>query len=380
MNKKSDGPFLGRMPLYNSLSVREKQNVAQVWNKPLSGYLGGVPHAGHWVERLSRQWENVFRCDYAIPCNSATSGLLAACMAAGVSPGDIVWVSAYTMSATASAPMVLGASVVFKDIEPGRFGMSALDIRADTPTTIREGKMPKAIIVTNLFGHPAYLHNLRAWCDENGVVMIEDNAQGPLATENGVYAGTIGHMGVFSLNVHKHIQCGEGGMVTTNNPSYREALQAAINHGELAGLRPGLNLRMTEPIAAIACGQITRVYSLVESRRELARSITDIFKDIPWVYVPGVALGCESSYYVWPAVVHPGTRHRFVKELNRRGVPIKAGYITPLHKLFKRDQTLTTVETVENNIIIFETCAYDPNKALLKQMKQVVEYVAERLL
>lgn len=370
MNKKSDGPLLGRMPLYNSLSEREKQNVAKVWSKPLSGYLGGVPHAGEWVERLSHQWENVFHCEYAVPCNSATSGLLAACMAAGVSPGDTVWVSSYTMSATASAPMVLGASVVFKDIEPCRLGMYVDDYH---------GTIPKAIIITNLFGHPAYLHKLRAWCDENDVVMIEDNAQGPLAKENGVYAGTIGHMGVFSLNVHKHIQCGEGGVVVTNNPSYYHRLLAAINHGELVGLRPGLNLRMTEPIAAIACAQITRAYDLVESRRELAYRITDIFKGIPWVYVPGEASGCESSYYVWHAMVHPGIRHGFVRELNRRGVPIKAGYITPLHKLFKCYYNLSTVERIESDIIIFETCAYNPNKALLKQMKQVVEYVAERV-
>lgn len=370
MKKQPDGPFIEKIPLYNSLSHREILNVAKVWNKPLSGYLGGGQNGGRWVERLSHQWQDVFGCDHAVPCNSATSGLLATCMAAGVGPGDDVWVSAYTMSATASAPMVLGANVIFKDVEISRLGMDISGFFF---------RLPKAIIVTNLFGHPAMLRPIRKWCDEHKIVMIEDNAQGPLATEGPDYAGTIGHMGVFSLNVHKHIQCGEGGIVVTNNSSYYHRLLAAINHGELVGLRPGLNLRMTEPIAAIACSQLTRAHDLVEGRRRLAYAMDEIFDGMPWGYVPKEASGCKSARYVWYALINPGLRSRLVRELNRRGFPMKAGYITPLHKLFNVPLDLPSVEDIEEKIIIFETCAYNPNKALLKKMKQVAEYVLERL-
>src|SRR5512143_4053177 len=131
------------------------------------------------------------------------------------------------MSATAACAKVLGADIVFIDIETIRFSMN-MNMFAGKAT-------PKCIIVTNLFGHPAYLTSMRSWCDSNKVWMIEDNAQSPFAMEGNRYAGTIGHIGVFSLNVHKHIQCGEGGTIVTDNDEIGIRLAEGINHGELAG-------------------------------------------------------------------------------------------------------------------------------------------------
>jgi len=68
-----------------------------------------------------------------------------------------------------------------------------------------------------LFGHPARLHELRKIADENNIFLIEDNAQAILAEENSQFTGTIGHIGIFSLNYHKHINTGEGGAIITNS-------------------------------------------------------------------------------------------------------------------------------------------------------------------
>ena len=74
----------------------------------------------------------------------------------------------------------------------------------------------KAIIAVNLFGHPAELKKLKL-CKKNNIYLIEDNAQAPLAEEFGEITGTVGDIGVFSLNRHKHVHTGEGGICVTNN-------------------------------------------------------------------------------------------------------------------------------------------------------------------
>ena len=362
------------MPKFSTIGRDEKLNLLKCLGKPLSGYLGGVIGAGYWIERLSSEWSAAFNVPYAIPCNSATSGLLAACMAAGIGPGDEVWVSSYTMSATAGAPKVLGANVKFIDIEDATYGMQITTDWLLDP-------LPKAVIITNLFGHPAELKACRQWCDTNDVIMIEDNAQAPFAMEGNKYAGTIGHIGVFSLNVHKHLQAGEGGVCVTSDSGLADRLKGAINHGELAGHdHPGLNLRMTEPIAAIACAQLEKAERVIQTRIDLAHEINHMFRGTP-IAVPVEREGCKHVYYMWAGKIpaSPYKRRSLVAALNERGVPFREGYIQPLHKLFSAEYQLPVVEQTEADLITFEVCAYDPNAHHLKSMDRIIQEEAEIL-
>src|SRR5678816_1310485 len=98
---------LGILPPFETRNWLEKRYVLSTLQRPFSGYLGGDHAGGYWIERLSDEWKSTFNCQYAVPCNSATSGLVAACLAVGIGPGDLVWAPAYTMSATASCAKVL---------------------------------------------------------------------------------------------------------------------------------------------------------------------------------------------------------------------------------------------------------------------------------
>jgi dTDP-4-amino-4,6-dideoxygalactose transaminase len=220
-----DEPTL-KLPRFTTIREAEKFNIQAALRAPLSGYLGGIDKAGYFVTQLQDKWCEAFGVKHAVACNSATSGLLAACMAIGIKPGDTVWTTAYSMSATAACAKVLGAHIVFIDIETTRFSIDTNVFKTIQP-------LPKCVIVTNLFGHPAYLSNIRSWCDSNNVIMIEDAAQAPFAKEGNRYAGTVGHIGVFSLNVHKALNAGEGGMIVTNDDNLAIRLNDAINHGEL---------------------------------------------------------------------------------------------------------------------------------------------------
>jgi len=212
---------------------------------------------------------------HTVSMNSATSGLFAAMGAVGIGPGDEVIVPPYTMSATAMAPLIYGGIPVFADIEEKTFGLDPAAVRkAVTPRT-------KAIIAVNLFGHPARLDELLEIAKERHLFLVEDNAQGPLAEDQGRYAGTLGHIGVFSLNYHKHIHTGEGGMCVTQDDDLALRLQLIRNHGENA-VGPletsdltnliGFNFRMTEIQAAIGIEQLKSIDEHVGRRERSPRA------------------------------------------------------------------------------------------------------------
>src|SRR6266446_243485 len=285
---------------------------------PLSGYLGSEVYGGERCRSLEAKWEAVFSVRNAIAVNSGTSGLLAACMAVDICHGDEVIVSPYTMSATAAVPKILGAKIIFADIERDTFTIDPVDVsNLITPRT-------EAVIATNLFGHPANLHELRDICDNHGIYLIEDNAQAIFAKEYDKYTGTIGHIGVFSLNVHKHLQVGEGGIIVTDNPWLDKKIREAMNHGEMRGGIPGLNLRMTEVTAAMAIEQLKKAPQIISSRKHIAKMITGCVSRLP-IAAPMTRQGCEHSYYCWAGLLDdiPG-------ELP---APFKRGYVHPLYDL-----------------------------------------------
>ena len=342
-----------RIPAFTTIGQEEKAAVLESLKHPLSGFLGGIQRSsGRFVSGLEAEWAETFGVKHAIACNSATSGLLAACAALGIRKGDVVWTTPFTMSATAACAVFLGAEVRFIDIEPVRYSLDIEQLPVGT-------RKPKAIIVANIFGHPAYLRRLRMWCDQNNVALIEDNAQSPFAMEDGQYTGTIGHMGVFSLNVHKHIQAGEGGVITTNVDAFAEALRGVVNHGELGSGPVGLNLRMTEPVAAIARAQLRKAPSIIGGRRELADYLTEVFSLMPWVEPSGQDQGCHHVYYLWTARVPVRVRDRLVELLNERGVPVNCGYSKNLCQIFDPSQKCPVTDRINNSMISFEVCAHN---------------------
>ena len=365
----------GRLLAYDSITGYERGYAVEALNMPLSGYLGGSPKGGYYCQKLEEEFADAIGSKYAIVCNSATSGLVAACAAAGVGSDSAVITSPYTMSASAAAPKSLGANIVFGDIEAETFSLFRMWHNKPPPS------MPyKAVIVTNLFGHPAKLRLMRDSADRTGLTMIEDCAQSPFAVEHGKHAGTHGHMGICSFNVHKHLQSGEGGIVVTDNEDYAQAVRRYVNHGELAGdTRVGLNLRMTEVTAAIALAQVRRRDALINSRIELAMELTKMVEPYACedLRLPVTRGGCKHVYYCWPLLVRK-EREFFVQALCAEGVPVRAGYVKPLYQMpaFRQETGSWPVTAkVESEIVLFEVCAHDPSKEQLVQMKEAFDKV-----
>lgn len=335
--------------------------VVSVYSGVLSGYIGSKPLGGTQCMWLESEWARTFGAKHAVAVNSGTSGLLAACMAVGIEHGDEVIVSPYTMSATAAAPKLLGAKLVWADIDPDTFCIDPVEV-----SNLITGRT-KVVIATNLFGHPARLHELKAICDNHGVYLIEDNAQAIFAKEDDVWTGTIGHIGVFSLNVHKHLQVGEGGVCVTNSYELAKKLREAMNHGEMRGGILGLNLRMTEVTAAMAREQLKKGSEIMDRRREIAEIITyEVMDKLKGKIIPPLTRdNCLHSFYCWAGLLE----NEPTGELPE---PFKRGYLYPLYSLpafaTKPSISRDIVEEVERKIVLVEICSIDPTDEEITKM------------
>lgn len=367
----------GKIVPSNSFTWDEQADLAEfAWsarklNRPLSGYLAGRERGGDAVILLEDTWSKTFNVKHSIAVNSATSGLLAAAFASNLKEGDTFVCPAMTMSATAAAPCFTGAIPDFRDVSEIDFSIEWL-----TPVANR----PKAIFVTNLFGNPAKLHAIRRSADLGGVIMIEDNAQSPFAMEKGRYAGTIGHIGVFSLNIHKPLQCGEGGMICTDNDVLALRMRAFINHGEHTTGQIGLNLRMPELCAVVALSQLQRGQSLVNKRIEQAEAILDAIGFIPGLRGPMTRSDCKNVHYTIPFLIDRA-RSAFCQQLALDGVPICEKYVAPLYHLpaFRPYTAHCPVaESLhERQLFYIENCAWDFTKSQIREIGAAFKRAAE---
>jgi perosamine synthetase len=292
-------------PAYNTIGEAEKKAVLGVLESGnLSQFLGAWHKdffGGPTVQKFENDWAKVFSSKYAISVNSNTSGLFAAIGACGIKAGDEVIVSPYTMSASALAPIIYGAVPVFADVDDLNYGLSPESIqKCITPRT-------KAIIVVHLFGNPAKMDEIMSIARKYNLKVIEDCAQAPMALYKGKPVGTIGDIGIFSLNYHKHIHTGEGGILTTNDEQIAERIYLIRNHGENIvepkGVQDifnthGFNFRMTEIEAAIGIEQLKKLPALVEERLENVKYFSNELKKIEGITTPFIELGSKHVFYL----------------------------------------------------------------------------------
>lgn len=336
---------------------KEENAIRRVMrSKVLSGYRGSWGdwfYGGTEIKALEKEWAEYFGVKHAIACNSATSGLWCALGAIGIKPKQEVIVTPYSMTCSASLPLLFGARPVFADIEPDYYCLDPKSVEK------RITYYTKAILVVDLFGMPYDAEAINALAKKYDLFVIEDAAQAIGAKHKDKYAGTLGDIGVYSLNVHKHIQCGEGGIVVTDNDdlamkvrllmNHAEAVNNDLNDGRYIDL-VGMNLRMTEMQAAISRVQLEKLPDIFDKYQEYAG----------WFNIP-VREGCTSAYYKFVPKTKDGKvwlNLSYTQEEADKIFAFKQHYITPIYKmpLFRNlgyHQNICPVcEEVEKNIMI----------------------------
>ena len=364
---------------FNSIGDGEVHDVVYAMHfSPLSGYLAGKERGGFHVQRLEEEWAQTFGVKHAIACNSATSGLMAAAFAVELGRGDKFLCPALTMSATAAAPMFTGAVPAFCDVDSRTFAMSP------PRRNLCQDEKPKAVFLTHLFGLAIAEPCWTGWAREHGVKIVVDAAQAPFARCDDVLAGTTADIGVYSLNVHKPLQCGEGGICVTNDDDLAARLRKFINHGETINARIGLNLRMPEVCAAIARVQLKRGEEIIAGRIKQAEAIIAAIGNISGLCPPYVHPDCKHVYYTIPFLVYD-CRAEFFAALRAQGVPIVEGYNGgPLYRMkpfapLERHCPVAE-ELHDRSLLYFENCAYDPTLEQIEQIGAAFRKAAEMAL
>jgi perosamine synthetase len=339
-------------PAYRVIGEEEKQAAARVFESGIFSRFLGCWHedfyGGPEVQALEKEWAEHFGVKHAIAVNSATSGLYCAVGAAGIEPGDEVIVSPYTMSASAVAPLIYNAIPVFADIEEDYFCLS--------PESIEEKITPKtkAIIVVDIFGLPYDADRINAIAKKHNLIVIEDCAQAPGAKFGNKFAGTLGDIGIYSLNYHKHIHTGEGGILVTDNDELADKLRLIRNHAEAVVEAKGysslvnmlgFNYRMTEIEASIAREQLKKLDRLLEERISNVNYLSEKFARIPCLEPAKIRENCKHVFYVhvlkYNQVIAGIHRDKFVEAVKAElmpielreteGVKVGAGYVKPLY-------------------------------------------------
>lgn len=302
---------------------------------------------GPQVQRLEAEWAAYYGARFAVGMNSASSGLLAAIGALGLGYGDEIIVSPYTMSTCAVSALVYGAIPIFADVRPDTGCLDAASIGEHVTSRTR------AILVVHQFGIPADMDAILEVARRHNLKVIEDCAQAHGAIHRGRPVGTLGDIGVFSLNVNKTIQTGEGAVCLTSDDDLRYRLALIRNHAEAvvgpAGYTNltnmvGFNFRLTEVAAAIASEQLKKLKALNDIRIGYVRALNEALSRHAFLVAPpscshaagpGGCSTCVSTYYVYPlrflSDVAGVTRSEFVRAVTAEGIAIAQGYVRPLY-------------------------------------------------
>jgi dTDP-4-amino-4,6-dideoxygalactose transaminase len=236
---------------------------------------------GPMVARFEEAVREVVGTQHAVALNSGTSALIAALLANGIGPHDVVVTSPFTFVATVNAILLVGATPRFVDI--GTDYTIDIDLVGDALDD-----STRAVVPVDLFGCPADLRRLRQLCDARGVALVEDAAQALGAAVGGVAAGSFG-TGCFSFYATKNVTAAEGGVVTTDSEDVATAVRVLADQGQAATyeyVRPGYNFRMSELHAAVGVAQMSRLDDVIERRRENAAFMRSALRGVEGLVLP----------------------------------------------------------------------------------------------
>lgn len=253
----------------------------------------------------------------AVSCG--TSALHLAMRFAGVEKGEYVFCSSLTFAASCNPILYQGGIPVFIDSEPESWNMSPSALEKAFQWAEREGKIPKAVVIVDLYGQPADYDKLIPICRKYGVPIIEDAAEALASEYHGRKCGTFGDYAAFSFNSNKIITTGGGGMVVSDDAEAIEkmrywAAQAReplpyYEHKEF-----GYQYRMSNILAGIGCAQIDSLDDYAVRRRSIFSKYQKEFANYPVKMMPIPAdtnpncwlsvISLEKSEYVLPLIKH----------------------------------------------------------------------------
>lgn len=307
---------------------------------------------GPAVPRFERVVADYCGAGHAVAVSSATSALHIACLALGVSSGDLVWTSPIGFVAGANCALYCGADIDFVDIDQRTYNMSVDELTEKLARAESEGRLPKVVIPVHMCGQSCEMAKIYALSRRYGFRIVEDasHAVGGEFLNRPVGSCAYSDITVFSFHPVKIVTTGEGGMVLTNDADLARKMQLLRSHGitrepnemthEPDGpwyyqqIDLGYNYRMTDLQAALGVNQMQRVDHFVARRREIACRYDEMLKGLP-LSPPWQHPDTRSSWHLYVIRLRNDKArksHRTVfEELRQAGIGVNLHYI-PIHR------------------------------------------------
>jgi perosamine synthetase len=361
-----------KIPIYEPLlDGNEKKYVNDCLN---SGWISGK---GEYVGRFEKSFAGYIGAENAATTCNGTVALHLALVALGIGPGDEVIVPTFTYIAPVNAVVYTGATPVFADSHPQSWQIDPAEVESKITDKTR------AIIAVHLYGHPCDMHPLQKIAAKRRIFLVEDAAEAFGSKYSGKYTGSFGDISVFSFYGNKTVTSGEGGMVTTPDPTLYERVLHFRGQG-LAKYRQywhdvvGYNYRMTNICAAIGLAQLERAEELIDKKIEIAELYNELLKGSPFeLHSPfGDVL---HTYWMYSVLVpNVSQRDRIREYLEESGIETRPTFY-PVHTMPMYSEKYEKHRVAEDigwrgiNLPSYPALGYDEIKYITNKLKEAAE-------
>ena len=292
---------------------------------------------------------------HCVAVASCTSGLMLTLRALGLK-GEVILPS-FTLHATAHSIVWNGLKPVFADCDPETFCVNPEAVCAQLT------RHTAAILAVHIYGHPVDIGALEAIGREHGIPLILDAAHAFGSEFHGKRIGSFGTAEIFSFSPTKLLVAGEGGLVATRDRALARLLRAGRNYGDPGSYDPevvGLNARMSEFHAALACRGLDSIEERIVRRNQICLYYERRLKSVPGLRFQAIRPGCRSTCKDFPVLVDPapfgGPRNWLFEALQRENVEVKRYFWPPVHrqKLYQElwdGQPLPVTDLVSDSVL-----------------------------
>jgi dTDP-4-amino-4,6-dideoxygalactose transaminase len=328
---------------YGKQSITD-EDIQAVADSLRGDFLTTGPLVVQFEEELERQFAAP-----AISVSSGTAALHCAYAAIGIKAGDEIITPPITFIATQATAAILGAKIVFADVEEETANIDPSAVEAAITNRT------KAIVAVDYAGHPADMHELRSIADKYGVFLIEDAAHSAGSLYKGKPVGSLADLTTFSFFPTKNLTTAEGGAICSTNKVLldrvrRFARQGLVRNPEdfkitTEGLwhqevhEFGLNYRLPDVLCALGIQQIRRMQVFKAKRREIFENYVTGLKSLKDVRLPIEKVNVEANWHLFPMRVPAEVRLAVFNQLRENGVGVQVNYLPAYrHPVFESYQ------------------------------------------
>lgn len=341
------------------------------------------------VDAFEKEISNYVGAKYGLALSSGTAGIHLALKYLGVGHGDYVFCSSLTFAGSCNPILYQNAIPVFIDSEPESWNMSPVALEKAFEWAKKEKKMPKAVIIVDLYGQSADYDQLLPICEHYGVPVIEDAAEALGATYQGKKCGTFGKIGVFSFNGNKIITTSGGGMVVSDDKEAIDKMRYWATQAREPVLHYehkeyGYNYRMSNILAGIGRGQLEILDLRIAQKKEIRRRYEEELKGLPISFMPIFEKG-SPNYWLTVITVEDVNKSRasdLIHALNNENIesrPVwKPMHLQPVFKAYKFFSHLDS-DSISQHLFERGVCLPSGTTMNEKEQEVVIEIIRECL-